>query len=151
MSNFLYASVRFAIIVLFLISAAGCEEQTSTVKGVVTLDNKPLFVSKGARGTVVFEPATGHRAPLNANIGAEGQFELAVGSKRTAHPGAYRVAVSVVEIIGPTAENPEPTGRRLTAPKYASVETSGLEISIGPGENDVMIPLVSETESSSAP
>jgi hypothetical protein len=106
---------------------------------------------KGARGTVEFQAVDSHAAPLGGTLDAAGRFVLAKGSKRSAHPGDYKVAVDVVEIIGPTADDPTPRGRRLTPAKYRDVETSGLAITIDAGENDVEIPLVSEGAAAERP
>lgn len=127
-----------------ILIATGCRNEPTTVSGIVTLDGKPLAIGDGMRGTVVFEPAGGDGNMLNGNIDASGRFELAAGSSNLVTPAMYRVTVSAVEIIPPSADHPEPQGRRVTPGKYASALDSGLRIEIKPGPNNIKLPLRSD-------
>ena len=137
---------RWLVVCACVVLTAGCQAEPTTVSGLVTLDGKPLAIRDGMRGTVVFQPASGEGNTLNGNIDAAGRFELAAGSKSEVTPAVYWVTVSAVEIIPPSADRPEPSGRRVTPGKYASAVDSGFRVEVKPGPNEVNLPLVSEAE-----
>src|SRR5262245_50696016 len=41
-----------------VLALVGCQQEPTTVKGLVTLDGKPLVIHDGMRGTVVFQPTS---------------------------------------------------------------------------------------------
>ena len=125
--------------------AAGCRQEPTTVSGSVSLDGRPLTIRDGTRGTVVFQPAGGG-AILNGIIGPQGSYSLAAGSNSIVSPGSYTVTVSAVKIIPPSADNPQPSGERITPAKYATASESGLQVKVEPGPNDIDISMVSETD-----
>jgi hypothetical protein len=126
---------------------AGCQQQPTTVKGTVTLDGQPLAITKGMRGTVVFQPRGAEGTTLNGMINSSGNYELSTGASLAVNPGAYWVAVSAVEIIPASAEHPEPRGRRITPANYASATDSGFRVELGPGENVVDLDMRSDAKS----
>jgi len=130
--------------------AAGCGEQRTTVKGLVTLDGKPLEIHKGMRGTVVFQPTAADGNTLNGMIDGQGRYELAVGSNLAVTPSAYWVTVSALELVPASEERPQASGRRITPAKYASATDSGFRVEVKPGENQVDLALKSDAESPAA-
>jgi hypothetical protein len=126
--------------------AAGCQEKPTTVKGLVILDGKPLAMHQGMRGTVVFQPTVAEGTTLNGVIDSHGRYELATGSSAAVTPSAYWVTVSAVEIVPPSDEHPQTSGRRVTPAKYASATDSGFRIEVLPGENEVILELTSDAE-----
>ena len=126
---------------------AGCQQQPTTVKGTVTLDGQPLAITKGMRGTVVFQPRGADGVTLNGMINAQGDYELSSGASLAVNPGAYWVSVSAVEIIPPSEVHPEPRGRRITPASYASATDSGFRVELGPGVNVVDLDMRSDAKS----
>ncbi len=124
--------------------AVGCQEKSTTVKGLVTLDGKPLAMHPGMRGTVVFQPTVAKGTTLNGVIDSHGRYELATGSSVAVTPSVYWVTVSAVEIVPPSDERPLTSGRRVTPAKYASATDSGFRIEVLPGENEVILEMTSD-------
>jgi len=127
------------------LAVIGCQQTPTTVKGQVTLDGKPLSIGKGMRGTVVFQPTVASGTTLTGLIDANGRYELAAGGRVDVTPSTYLVTVSASELVPATEDQPA-TGRLVTPAKYASATESGFRIEIFPGENEVNLPLVSESE-----
>lgn len=135
----------FVLVLLGAIAAElGCSEPSATIHGVVELDNSPMRISEKVRGTVVFQPASRQGPTLTGIIDKYGQFCLTAGSKEYVAPGVYIATVSAVEIVPPTKENPQPSGKRITPERYSSSGESGLRFVIKPGSNEILIKLTSE-------
>jgi len=96
------------------------------VKGKVTLaTGAPL-----AFGTIGFEPAGGRAFRCSGKIGTDGTFELETGSEKGATAGKYKVSVSL------------PPNKRNSVPKkFQSDDTSGIEVEVVSGDNDLDIKL----------
>jgi hypothetical protein len=88
------SGLRFGLIALLLVGTVGCDGRTRRVKGLVTLDGRPV---PGA--TVLFMPeGPGGGRPASAFTGLDGAFTLTTfrpGDGAT--PGAYRVLVRKTE------------------------------------------------------
>ena len=104
------------------VAIAGCggggpPVQTVPVKGKITYRGKPL-----TKGTIHFEPDYGR--PAQGEIAFDGSFTLTTyASGDGAVPGAHRVSVSGLT--------------RATLPvKFASPNTSGLEIEVSPDKSE---------------
>ena len=96
------------------------------VKGKVTLGNgSPL-----AFGTIGFEPAGGRAFRCSGKIGPDGTFEIETGSEKGATAGKYSVSVFL-----------PPNKRKSVPKKYYSEDTSGIEVEIVSGDNDLDIKL----------
>lgn len=130
---------------LLTMACVGCGPTTSTVKGHVTLDGKPLAISDDARGTVVFHPAGGQGAMATGLLDRTGNFQLGTGASSNIFPGRYQVAISVVELV-PAVEGGEPRGKRVTPARYSSPIDSGLQADVALGENDFKFDLSSAEE-----
>ena len=96
------------------------------VKGKVTLGTGvPL-----AFGTIAFEPSGGRAFRCSGKIGPDGTFELETGSEKGATAGKYKVSVNL------------PPNKRNSVPKkFQADETSGIEVEIVSGDNDLDIKL----------
>jgi len=96
------------------------------VKGKVTLaTGDPL-----AFGTIGFEPAGGRAFRCSGKIGPDGTFELETGSEKGATAGKYKVSVGL------------PPNKRNSVPKkFQADETSGIEMEVVSGDNDLDIKL----------
>jgi hypothetical protein len=138
---------RLLVVCAAAVALVGCQEKRTTVKGLVTLDGKPLTVREGMRGTVVFQPTASSGTTLSGLIDARGRYQLALGGSAAVTPSIYRVTVSAIELVPSTAELPS-TGKLVTPAKYASAIDSGFQIEVLPGENEVNLPLVSDVEHS---
>lgn len=139
---------RYCVLGAAVLLTVGCRETPTTVKGQVTLNGKPLSIVKGMRGTVVFQPTVANGTTLSGLIDSSGHYELATGGSHTVIPSSYWVTVSAMEIVPPSAAQPQSSGRLVTPAKYASATDSGFRIEVLPGANEVNLPLVSEAESS---
>lgn len=137
--------VRLLVVCAAALTIAGCREEPTTVKGLVTLDGKPLTMREGMRGTVVFQPTVASGATLSGLIDASGHYQLASGGSAAVRPSVYWATVSATELVPPTDDRPS-TGKLVTPAKYASATESGFRIEVLPGENEVNLPLASDVE-----
>jgi hypothetical protein len=126
------AGAACRLCLILLLAGSGCSDgrpQRVPISGVVLIDGKPL-----KHGVVQFAPV-GAR-PSTGFLNAEGRFSLSSyqpGDGATL--GKHKVRVDAAESIG------EDT-RKWHAPKrYASVNTSGLEVQIDGPRDDVKIEL----------
>ena len=121
-------SFWFIIIVLLVGcgSSGPARPALNPVKGKVTLaTGAPL-----AFGTIAFEPAGGRAFRCSGKIGPDGTFELETGSEKGATAGKYKVSVGV------------PPNKRNSVPKkFQSDDTSGIEVEVVSGDNDLDIKL----------
>lgn len=136
----------WCIAVSAIVLIVGCREQPTTVEGLVTLDGKPLAMHQGMRGTVVFQPTANEGTTLSGLIDANGRYELTAGGSYAVPATAYWVTVSAMEIVPPSEEQPQSTGRLITPAKYASATDSGFRIEVQPGPNQVNLAMKSEVD-----
>ena len=96
------------------------------VKGKVTLGNgAPL-----AFGTIGFEPSGGRAFRCSGKIGPDGTFEIETGSEKGATAGNYKVSVVL------------PANKSKSVPKkFQSDDTSGIEVEVVSGDNNLDIKL----------
>jgi hypothetical protein len=136
----------FLAAIASLLCLMGCRQEPTTVKGLVTLDGKPLAMQRGMRGTVVYQPAAATGATLSGMIDGSGHYEVSSGGNLSVTPSAYWVTVSAVEIVPPENDESEPSSRRITPAKYASATDSGFRVEVQPGSNEVDLKLESPEE-----
>ena len=129
LSDFWYTS---AVVVLTL---AGCgrpayQLETSPVHGKVTLDGQPL-----PSGYVVIPTAHGRMA--SGKIQPDGTFVLSTYDEGDgAQVGTHPV---VVNEVPPDEFSSVPAQNRVPIPaRYASAGTSGLQVTVKPGEENVL-------------
>jgi len=131
-----------AISALLLVGCSRGPEPTYPVRGVVTLDDKPL-----EGGTILFEPAEprdgGERYTARGTVDLEGRYQLSTFAENDgAVAGSHRVvvfakiAVMVDELYG---------ARKSVVPtKYQAPETTDLLYDVKRGDNQIDIPLRSD-------
>src|SRR5689334_8489066 len=93
----------------------GCGGRLSKVRGVVTLDGKPL----DAAG-VQFWPIGGHGQPANGITETDGRFHVDTHDPDDgAWPGEYKVVVSKYE-VDPAMRQNDPSDPRANEKMYAA-------------------------------
>ena len=131
-SCFSQKALAAALTAIAVVSAGCGSGQEASVKGVVTLDGKPV-----ERGRITFVPAESGAGAFAA-INADGSYEARTGSVDGLETGEYLIAVQSREdsIPDPKGGPPLP-GKLITPRKYARSRTSGINVSIDPGSNKV--------------
>lgn len=113
---------------------AGCEPapRLEPVQGVVVFeDGGPV-----GGGIVEFSPRAGVGAGARGRIGPDGRFRLTTGGRAGAVAGAYRVVV--IQVGEPTTAH-GPHAHPAVDPRFCRIETSGLEVRVEPGNNEVTL------------
>ena len=120
---------------------AGCGGvYDASVQGIVTLDNNRV-----PRGTVSFSPVNDGPSAFG-QIGADGTYTLNTGREAGLPLGVYRVSVVANEppAVERTASGgPPPPGPPITPAWYRSPTSSGLEVTVDSGSNDINLELTS--------
>jgi hypothetical protein len=134
------------LLVFQLVLASGCGSglpETAPVRGVVTVDGKPISGFKNA--AVAFTPAAG-RAAKSVILLKDGSFELSTYKPGDgARLGQHTVAVSAtVEDRTAQSEDRYPGVRFVIPEKFANGDTSGLGYEVKPGGNVIQIQLRSD-------
>jgi hypothetical protein len=141
----------FVILACLLLSITeGCRERPTTVAGVVTLDGKPLTISRDTRGTVIFEPDGGRGTMATGLLDPSGHFNLSVGSSFVVSPGKYQVAISVSRELPKSDQGEEQAAEFIVPRRYASTRESGLRAEVLPGENKLQFDVTSGPEDPSS-
>lgn len=95
-------------------------------KGKVTYASGAPLIS----GTLAMEPAGPGAFRCSGKIGSDGTFELETGTEKGASAGKYKAYVAL------------PANKNKSVPKkFQSDETSGIEVEIVSGDNDLDIKL----------
>ena len=117
---------------LVALAAAGCGGKTYPVEGqVVYPDGTP---AKELAGYVLSFDAHERKVGGNAVVGADGGFVLGTFTDGDgAPPGTYRVA------LNPPIGDGYLRAKSLLHPRYASPETSRIEVTVKPERNRVQI------------
>ena len=146
--HFVLGRTRWSILAALvgLLWMTGCRQEPTTVKGLVTLDGKPLGMQRGMRGTVVYQPTAAAGTTLSGMIDDSGHYEVSSGGNLSVTPNAYWVTVSAIEIVPAESEASETSSRRITPAKYASASDSGFRVEVKPGPNEVNLRLESQEE-----
>jgi hypothetical protein len=142
--RFLSAVHAGVAMALACLAAQGCQRAANTfdatVQGAVTIDGE-----LAPRGTVTFHPAK-RGAPSSGPIHEDGSYSLRTGQGDLSNPdgGTIRSGEYVVTVIvtaPPSADEvvaeggPPSVGARLMADKYATKETSDLNVKVKAGPN----------------
>jgi len=121
---------------------SGCGSGLARVSGQVTMDGEPLRGGSGnVRVTVQFQPANGVGSTAIGLADENGNYALATGSQAGIPPGDYLITCTAVELVQPKNASFAAGSRRITDPKYANANTSGLSFTVQPGKNQFDIPL----------
>jgi hypothetical protein len=122
--------------------AAGCGgTYDSSVHGTVTLDGTNL-----TSGIVAFYPATGGPAAY-AYIGGGGEYVVRTGREEGLPSGEYGISVTANEPSASATRadgGPPPPGKMITPAWYRSKDTSGLQRTVEPGDNEINLELTSQ-------
>ena len=136
-------SLLLAIPVAIMLT--GCGDSTlGTVSGTVTLDGRPLD-----QGLVVFEDRD-RGVSVNTAIGSDGSFVVETYDQTGLAPGEYAVAVkpgALGDGETPLVESATTTSRPENGAIpawYGSTRTSGLVVTVTPGENHIPLELSSQ-------
>lgn len=126
------------VVLLVIAAMAGCDRgpERAPVEGIVLFEGKPLQA-----GTVMFQPVGGQ--PSQARIRSDGTFTMETfGYGPGAVVGRCRVAVTCFEsdVAGREKEGDDEValGRSLVPERYAQYATSGIEVEVQPGQNDLV-------------
>jgi hypothetical protein len=137
-----------AIGICLLVMFAGCRPRLTSVSGTVTLDGKPLSISRDTQGTVIFEPDGGQGTVATGLLDSSGHFNLGVGGSFEIPTGKYYVAISISRMLPKTDQGENQNAEFLAPRKYASTTESGLRATVVSGENNFDFDLKSDAENS---
>jgi hypothetical protein len=118
-----------------IVLVAGCNDQSSVVRGTVTLDGKPIVGGPQMYGTVTFYHSDGSGAPAVGIIDESGRYLLKTGTEGKLPPGDYLVGIAVKQITKPSTLGGMPQAHLITHAKYTDVNESGLKTTVRPGTN----------------
>jgi hypothetical protein len=124
---------------------AGCGKSLpATVKGTITLDDKPLREGPQIDGTVMFYPVSGGAAAYGS-VTSGGKYAMNTGSTKGLEPGEYVVTVRVVEIEPPPpgGYNNAPAQKLITPARYEDRERTDLKAQVERGSNTIDLKLIS--------
>ena len=121
----------------------GCGDGMARVNGGVTLGGEPVSETDLTRCYVTLKQKSGG-VIASGEVDRSGTFSLRVGSSAGMPPGEYAASVRVCEVTPP----PEPGGysssRDISPARYANSKTSGLEVTLAAGSNDIQLSLDSQ-------
>jgi hypothetical protein len=128
-----------AAVGLLSIGFAGCTNappdfQPTPVSGKVLHKGQPL-----AEATVTFHPMGGlpPSNPLNAITDEDGRFRMTFRQENDGvPPGEYAVTI-VLRARRQDGDDQVRNGKNLLPPRYADPDTSGLLVTVRPGENNL--------------
>jgi hypothetical protein len=104
----------------------------------VTLDGKVV-----PRGTVAYQPSAGGPAAY-ARIEDNGAYVIHTGREEGLPSGEYSVTVTANEppaVTQTQSGGPPPPGKPITPPWYRTKNTSGLNFTVSPGDNEINLEL----------
>jgi hypothetical protein len=131
----------YGILAVMLLGVVGCGGSTGdsgTVTGIATLDGKPV-----AKGCTVSCQHVKSSLPAVGTINENGAFTLKMGGTSQLSTGEFKVVVSAPrnemnndQIMKLKAEGKSPPSDDEFVPaKYRSYDTSGLQLTVQPGQN----------------
>lgn len=127
---------HFSWLCLLTVLAAGCDTGTDVrvpVRGKVCFQGVPL-----ASGLIVFspDPARGGGPLAQAEVRADGAYDLRTEDGAGAVPGWYRVTVVALQAQMPTPGQPFAVPISLLPDKYRDPELSGLVREVKAGRDN---------------
>jgi hypothetical protein len=138
---------RAALVLVVATSLAGCSSKPpkptpAMVSGRVTLDGLPV-----TSGTVTFLPELREEQggrPGIGRIGSDGRYTLGNANPEKpigAIPGRCRVTVIALEPF--MDEFGRPSAKMLLPDRYATIQSTPIEVIVKPGDNDADLHLIS--------
>ncbi|MHC4177951.1 MAG: hypothetical protein ACYSWU_10610 [Planctomycetota bacterium] len=134
---------RWLFCSLGLIVLAGCSdspEKTYPVRGVVTVDGRPL-----EGGSVLFESvepgSSGRRYTARASIDSQGRYRLTTFQTHDGATAGRHRAVVLPDRSQATDDPNAPPLPVTVPPKYSALETTDLEYEVQPRDNTINIDL----------
>ncbi|WP_425399539.1 hypothetical protein [Aeoliella sp.] len=134
--------LRCMVVLALAVPLVGCGNGLSRVSGKVTLDGQELTASDDVRVTVFFNPTDGTRASATGLVDEQGTYTVSTGAEAGIAPGVYKVTISGSQLIR-SADGGAPGGKRITPLRYASPDTSDLEVTVEPGSNEIDLHMTS--------
>jgi hypothetical protein len=122
-------------VVWVAVITAGCGKRLYPVYGKVTFeDGKPL-----AKGMIVFEGNIGESVVMaRGMVQPDGSYQLSTYKQGDGvPPGRYRALINPMDL----SDVPDEMKNLPMDIKYLKFETSGLEFDVGPGKNEIAIPV----------
>ena len=135
--------LEIALLGVACLTMTGCGNNLAQVSGTVTVDGQPLASGPEMNITILFQPEGGGGANGVALVDSSGQYTVATGSETGLAPGEYLITCSATQLIPSKTPGGAPGGKRVSDPKYANSQTSGLRLSVKEGDNQYDIPLES--------
>lgn len=124
MKKFLHSMALLSVVCLTAACAPSVPEGKVRVTGVVTMGGAALSIVPPATGALNFAGTSGSDSGT-APIGKDGSFAVVLS------PGPYAVSILAKDGADTMNEQGAPVpARSLVAEKYASTETSGLEVTV---------------------
>jgi hypothetical protein len=110
-------NLSWIVLAVVVVAASGCGGGRLTkVRGVVTLDGKPLD-----RAGVAFEPIGGHGQPARGITASDGSFYLDTHAPDDgAWPGEYKVVISKYEVDPAMLQRVDPSDPKANEKMYAA-------------------------------
>jgi hypothetical protein len=130
--------LRGLAVVAVVLIVTGCGgPYDASVTGVATLDGSPI-----PRGTVKYIP-NGAGPSAYGLIEEDGSYTLMTGREDGLPSGSYTVTVVANEKSIPSANPSAPPtpGKPITPPWYRTESTSGLNVTVQPGSNEINLEL----------
>ena len=129
------ANVRAILLVLVCAGLAGCAKRTAQVNGVIVYADTPDEPATDLEGyTVTFESADGKGSSVGF-IGADGKFTMSTDKDGD---GALRGKMKVA-VTPPIQLSDSSLGPSKIDPRHHAFETSGLDLEVGPRDNQITL------------
>jgi hypothetical protein len=123
------------LLLLLALGVAGCSRGPFPVRGVVIIEGAKGPAAE-LKGYVVALQSEAEPTGASGVIDETGSFQLTTRKAGDgAMPGKYQVAIAAPSRADPDAPEPAPLLER----KYSRFETSGLEVDITPGRNELRL------------
>ncbi len=124
----------FAVALATVISCESGEPPTYPTSGRVVLQNgQPVQA-----GSIEFSPVEGGSA-ARGRIESDGRFTLTTGNRAGAIAGAHRIVIVQMTLGDVPASHAVKHRTSIVHKKYARFESSGLNRTVEPGDNDFLI------------
>lgn len=133
-------SIKLSLLLSLLLTVGCSERSESYASGKVLLDGNPV-----GPGRVTFVPPDNPKAPSFGPLDTRGNYSISTNKVLGLTAGTYKVSIVAYEVptTDPNVRQTEPE-KSLVPSKYNYIETSGLEVEVAKGNNDIDLELSSE-------